>query len=248
MDIKIIAVIKALLLPPAGLLLLGLLGLFFRPQRLADALITVSLLGLIVCSLPVFVTLWANSWETVPPLPERSISQSNPEAIVVLGGGLKQSGSKVVLKTGTLLRLRYAANLARHTGLPLLVSGGGRLEKFDFSEAELMADCLRNDYGVHARWLEDESRNTAENAFNSSKMLREQGIRRVMLVTQAYHMPRALVQFEKQGLMVLPAPTDFIASDEEWDVFSFIPSAEALNNSFLLAHEWFGLYWYKLRY
>ncbi|WP_235185845.1 YdcF family protein [Methylomarinum vadi] len=211
-------------------------------------MITISLLGLIACSLPVIVTLWAKSWETVPPLPQRSILQLKPEAIVVLGGGLKQSGNEVVLKSGSLMRLRYAANLARDTGLPLLLSGGGRLEEFDFSEAELMADCLRNDYGVPARWLEGESKNTAENARYSNKILSREGIRRIMLVTQAYHMPRALVQFEKQGLEVLPAPTDFIGSDEQWDVFSFIPSVEALTNSFLLAHEWFGMYWYKLRY
>ncbi len=248
MDLKIIAVIKALLLPPTSLLLLGLLGMMVRERKLGGALLFVGVCGLALLSVPAFVKLWAKSWESVAPLQEERILQDKPQAIVVLGGGLKHSGHGVVLGEGTLLRVLYGAQLARKTKLPLLLSGGGKQEKNLVAETELMALFLLQNFDIGAVWQESESRNTAENAQNSFKILDRENIRRIVLVTQAYHMPRALVEFEKQGLVVSPAPTDFISSDESWDIFSFIPSADALGKSYLLAHEWLGLYWYKVRY
>lgn len=248
MDIKIIALIKALLLPPGGLLLLGLIGLSMRQSKTGGVLLYFSLIGLTVLSLPLVVNLMAKSWERVPGLTEELIFHYKPRAIVVLGGGIKQSRQEIVLKTASLIRLRYAARLARKTGLPLLLSGGGVLEKFAVSEAELMAAILYDDYRLNARWLEKKSRNTAENAINSYRILHQEHVDSIILVTQAYHMPRALVQFEKQGLSVLPAPTDFISGKSEWDIFNFIPSIDALKKSYLLAHEWVGFYWYKFRY
>lgn len=248
MDIKIIALIKALLLPPSGLLLLGVIGLSMRQSKMGGILLFISLIGLTALSLPLVVNLLAKSWESVPDLREERIFRYQPRAIVVLGGGIKQSGQKVVLKNASLIRLRHAARLARETGLPVLLSGGGVVEEFAVSEAELMAENLYADYRLDARWLEKESRNTAENAINSYRILHQAHVQRIILVTQAYHMPRALVQFEKQGFSVLPAPTDFISGESELSVFDFIPSVDALKKSYLLAHEWLGFCWYQLRY
>jgi len=55
--------------------------------------------------------------------------------------------------------------------------------------------------------LENDSENTAENAFYSAEILREKNIKTIILVTSAMHMPRSVALFEAQGLNVIPAPT-----------------------------------------
>ncbi len=69
-----------------------------------------------------------------------------------------------------------------------------------------MAAALREVFGVPVRWLEGESRNTAENAHFSAAMLAGAGIERVALVSQAWHLPRASAEFERAGLEVVAAP------------------------------------------
>ena len=130
--------------------------------------------------------------------------------IVVLGAGSyrdppEYEGSDTVGRL-TLERLRYAASLHRRSGLPLLVTGGGTLPGTP-AEAAAMALSLEDDFGIGVRFVEDRSRNTAENAANSARMLSEAGISRIVLVTHAVHMARAVRAFEGQGLEVVPAPT-----------------------------------------
>ncbi len=93
-------------------------------------------------------------------------------------------------------RIRYAARLAKASGLPVLTSGGLHYGTPP-SEARIMAQSLLDDYGVPVRWEEGRSRTTWENARFSAEMLREAGIRRVILVTSAIHMPRSIWSFEK---------------------------------------------------
>ena len=72
-------------------------------------------------------------------------------------------------------------------------------------------------------------------------------MQRIILVTHALHMRRAVQQFELQGFAVMPAPTVFL-SHTEVNLFSFLPSATALERSTLVIHEIMGRAWYKLRY
>jgi uncharacterized SAM-binding protein YcdF (DUF218 family) len=103
--------------------------------------------------------------------------------------------------------LRYGARLARQSHLPLLVTGGapfgGR------PEGESMQEVLEQDFGAKVRWVEAASRDTAENASLSAPMLKAAGITRIALVSQGWHLPRAMPLFEKQGLEVTLAPTGF---------------------------------------
>ncbi|KAF0166521.1 MAG: hypothetical protein FD157_469 [Rhodocyclaceae bacterium] len=206
--------IAALILPPAGPLLLALLGLWLtraksrRWQHAGLWLVTLSLLGLLVLSLPIVGNALMAPLEPHPPITPAQLQRA--QAIVVPGAGSYRAAPEYGGDTVgyyTLERLRYGARLARQSRLPLLVTGGapfgGR------PEAESMREALENDFGVKVRWVEAASRDTAENASLSAPMLKAAGITRIALVSHGWHLPRAISLFEKQGLEVIAAPTAF---------------------------------------
>jgi len=254
MDIYIIYIIKTLLLPISSLLFLGFAGLFLlsRQQVVASRLICFSLVTLLLLSLPVIAKYLAMTQEIYSPLNNSDVKGFDAQAIVVLGGGLRRPapeyGQLATLKNSSLARVRYASRLASQTHLPGLVAGGKVLKTDGPSEAEIMAVVMQNEYKQEVLWQDRNSRNTAENALYAQKILAKEGIRRIILVTHALHMRRAVEQFQLQGLQVLPAPTVFLSRTDDLDVFSFLPSARALESSSLVIHEVMGRVWYKLRY
>lgn len=138
----------------------------------------------------------------------------------------------------TLSRLRYGARLHRATGLPILVTGG-RPPIGGVSLAEAMRLSLLEDFAIRDVWVEDASATTADNARLSANVLRARGASRVVLVTSAWHMPRAIRAFEAAGVSVIPAPTNFETVDGA-GVLSLLPSARALHRSYYGMHEWVG--------
>lgn len=233
-----------LLMPPGnGLLLLGLAGLF-RRRRWAFGLAVLGALLLLLQSLPlVSGALMASLEARAGPALQ---GKDGAQAIVVLSGGLSTDAPEYGGDTAgarTLLRLRYGALLAHRYDLPLLVAGG-RPDKATRSEAAVMADILAQEFAVKVRWQEAQSRNTAENATMSAAILRAAGIRRVVLVTQAFHMPRAARLFRDAGIEVVPAPTNFTATGSSpFAPTDLLPQVSAMQNSYYALHEWLGIAW-----
>jgi uncharacterized SAM-binding protein YcdF (DUF218 family) len=89
------------------------------------------------------------------------------------------------------------------------------------------------DFGVpaEASLLENLSRTTRENASLTAALLKQRGISRILLVTSALHMERALHLFRATGLQVEPAPTDFEAMPGGDGIERFLPDAEMLSGS-----------------
>ncbi len=145
----------------------------------------------------------------------------------------------------TLTRLRYAARLQRETGKPILATGGKPLGN-STSEAHQMQAVLEQEFKIPVRWTEDTSDNTLENARHSYQVLQHAGIKRIYLVTHAWHMPRSVLAFQAAGFDVIPAPTAFTTRFRT-DLLSFIPSAGGLRDSSIFIHEAIGLLWYRLR-
>ena len=236
-----------LLLPPAnGLALLCLAGLY-RRRRWAFGLAAVATALLILQSLPpVAQALLATLESRAGPVFDKP---AGAQAIVVLGSGLDIDAAEYGGDTAserTLVRIRYGALLARRFGLPVLVSGGQPYNATR-SEAAVMAGILADEYGVPVRWQETRSRDTADNAAMSAEILKAAGIRRIVLVTQAFHMPRAAALFRAAGLEVVPAPTQFKAGGALLaSPTDFLPSAYALRNTYYALHEWLGLAWRQL--
>jgi uncharacterized SAM-binding protein YcdF (DUF218 family) len=125
------------------------------------------------------------------------------------------------------------------------VSGGKVFPHDTLSEAQMMARVLQNEFHTDFLWQEPASRNTAENARFSRQLLQAHAIDRILLVTQAYHIPRAVWSFHDAGFQVLAAPTGFFSIEPPLTILSFVPSARALEQSFLVLHEYLGLLWYK---
>lgn len=229
------------LLPPIAFVLSAAIGvwLFWRHRAIGRNVALLSLAGLVIFSLPVVAFLLFKGLEA-PPL---DISQAKrAQAIVILAGGRSRSavewGGETV-SSYTLARVRYGARLARETGLPVLLTGG--LADHDReAEAELMRRVLEGEFGIRARWVETTSRNTAENAQLSARLLKPAGVSRVLLVTHSFHMPRSRAQFERAGLEVIPAPTGFQGLREfEW--LHLVPQADALRLSHVAMREWLAL-------
>lgn len=237
----------SLLLPPGnGLLLLAFAGIF-RKRRWAFGLAVLGGSLLLAQSLPVVSNSLMRSIEA-----QAGPVFSNAEgagAIVVLGSSLNFDAPEYGGDTAnerTLVRLRYGAVLARQLKLPVLVSGG-QAPRGSRSEAEVIGEILENELAVKVRWREDKSTNTAENARFSANILHAAGIKRVVLVTQAFHIPRARLLFERAGLEVTPAPTGFRSSHDPSAILGgYLPQASALQNSYYALHEWLGILWANL--
>lgn len=241
----------ALLLPPLNLILLCALGLLLRSRgpRLGLTLSILALAALALCSTRFGATLFISPLEKRNP-PLQLSDAAGAQAIVVLGGGrisnAPEYAGRDIPSSPTLHRVRYAATLYRATHLPVLVSGG-QPDGAAVSEANVMAHVLREDFSVPVRWLEQASNNTAENAQLSARILRDAGVRRILLVTDAMHMARAKQVFTQVGLEVVAAPTIFLANARSTPA-DFVPSSQWLQQTSYALHEWLGLAWYRWRH
>ena len=109
----------------------------------------------------------------------------------------------------TLERVRYGAFLHHRTGKPVLVSGG-QVQMRTTPIGIQMYETLTKEFNVPVRWTESRSMTTHENAAYSSELLKRDGVSRVLLVTHAWHMRRAMAAFRAEGLEPIAAPTRFI--------------------------------------
>ena len=235
------SILKFLLLPPTLNVLLVLLGLMLGLRHLLGALmVLLGLVGLLALSTPMASHTLRQGLEPYPvPLPSQL---ETAQAIVILGGGrdydAPEFGWGDAPANATWRRLAYGAHLHRSVGLPILVSGGRGHDEHS-AEASLMAAALREVFDVPVRWLEGESRNTTENARFSADMLLAADISHVALVSQAWHLPRAVAEFEAAGLTVVPAPTEFTSPPPE-GLHAWTPRAYHLNQSTRALNEWLG--------
>jgi uncharacterized SAM-binding protein YcdF (DUF218 family) len=234
------AVAKTLVLPPAGPLLLALIGLLLlsRRPRLGRALALTGVVALLVLSLPIVALALARAIDDSPVFDPARATEA--QALVILGSGVRRHAVEYggdTLGPRTLERVRYGARLARATGLPVLVSGGS--VSGSTAEAVLMRDALEREFGVPVRWSESSSRNTHENAVASARILQGAGVSTVVLVAHALDMPRARAEFEAAGLRVIPAPTALAPRGGD-SALDFLPGIGGLTASYIALYEALG--------
>ena len=236
------------LLPPLSLVILLVAGLVLRRRRprLATSLIVLATAALYVLSTPWVGGLLRKTLEISTPVSPAQLQTA--DAIVVLGGGRRLHAAEYggdTLNSISLERLRYAVLLHRASGLPLLVTGG-KPGGGTLPEGRIMQRILQNEYGVRPRWVESAALTTWDNARLSAALLRKQGVRRIVLVTHAWHLRRAVPLFEAQGLSVIPAGIQFSSTRID-SIADLLPTPAGLRDSTFALHEWLGILWYKLR-
>jgi uncharacterized SAM-binding protein YcdF (DUF218 family) len=175
-----------------------------------------------------------------------SAERRGQTAIVVLGGGLDLDAPEYgqpSLTRQAMMRLRYGVWLARRTGLPLAFSGGvGWAQKSAVSEAEVAARIAQEEWRQPIRWQEKRSRDTRENARWTVALLKEVGIREIVLVTHAYHMPRSLRAFQAAAngqVRIVPAPMGFVSVNDR-PIMNWVPTTTGYTAVYDLLHEVVG--------
>lgn len=238
--------------PGNALLFLLCLGvvLLFSPWRRAGRRITAlaTVLALAISILPVggwMMTKLENRFPVAIDLPERI------DGIVSLGGVVNQFVTKArgqVAVGEAVERLTALAGLARqYPDARLIFSGGsGSLTHTDIKEADVLTPFLRQ-IGLDASRVtfDNQARNTHENAVRVRELANPQPGENWILITSAFHMPRAVGSFRKVDWQMIPYPVDFHTTGDIG--FNFFPNFSGrLNGLGLAVHEWLGLVFYWL--
>jgi uncharacterized SAM-binding protein YcdF (DUF218 family) len=222
-----------------------------REGRARLWLVTAPLVALAVIAVPAVahVALGSLEWQYPPPteLPD------HPAALVVLSGyifGPDPGTGRVMLGQDTFYQCLYALALYRRAGSCLMLASGGRCD--GAPDGPTLAEVMKEFWvGLGANpadvLLEDQSTNTHENADACARLLRERGIGRIVLVTDARHMARAAGCFRRQGLEVVAAPCNYATVRFQCRWNDFLPSPQGVIGFQKAFHEWVGLVYYRLR-
>ncbi len=236
MLLRLKTVLKTLILPPAGPLLLAIVGVFLmkRRPRLGRACVMVGLGSLWLLGTPLVSDAITRRSEYYPPLDLHAAAGA--QAIVILGGGGQRGFAPEyggpAAEPYLLERLSYGAYVAGKTGLPVLVTG------FEIEAAAMRATLQRN-FGIDPRWIDAKAYDTFENARNSVRLLQTDGVHRIVLVTRATHMRRSVHEFSDAGVEVVPAPVGILAQRDIGFLY-FLPNPDALLRAHAAIYELLG--------
>jgi len=243
-----------------AILLLVVALILYRKPRLRGWLIGLALAVLLISS-----NRWVAmaltrllEWQYLPPS-----TLPHTQAIVLLGGGTESADypRNFPELNGAGDRVLYAARLYKQGYAPHILLSGGTIAwmgNHTTTPADEMAEILElMDVPSDALWLQNASQNTYEDAAFSANILKEKGIRQIILVTSAAHMPRSVELFKAQGFAVIPAPTDYSVTETEWKTafdpnpenlfVSLLPSASNLSATTGVLKEELGLWVYRLQ-
>lgn len=233
-------IVSYFILPPGLYILVFLLtGLLNRKRRFVRFLSFSSALTLYLISVEPFKDLLYYPLERGLRVPERP----EGDVIVILGGGTYNSG---VLKPASYKRLIAGYRLHLRTGIPIVLSGGAATGIVP--EAVVMKRILL-DLGIDGSYIytDTKSRDTRENAVYVKRICRDLGCGRIILITSAFHMKRALMTFRKEGLEVTPYPTDF-RFEGRYNLYSLFPKHSVFYDSVIAIREYLGIVFYRVFY
>jgi uncharacterized SAM-binding protein YcdF (DUF218 family) len=222
-----------------------------RESRWWLSLVTIPFVLLWVLSTPAaaYLALGTLEWD-YPPTYDRP---DDAQSIVVLSGYVRPPDdvrTEPQLGEDTLYRCLHAARLYRAgPPCPVVVSGG---KAAGWEAGPTLAEAMRDaliELGVPREQilLEDQSQNTHENARQTAVLLKEQGISRVVLVTDATHLKRAVPCFRAEGITAIPSGSYYRATRWSWRPTQFVPRPSAAEDMQRVLHEWVGMAWYRMR-
>ncbi len=193
-----------------------------------------------------------------PPLTQGTTA----DGIIVLGGSTEPAiyPRSMVEVNSAADRVLFAARLYQDGAANKIILSGGDIDFLDQSEsspAEDMASLLTMiSVPADALIIQNQSRNTAEDAAFSCPIARDAGMETIILVTSAFHMRRSVALFEANGCEVIPAPVDFSITDASWQklwhpsveqfLLNLVPSYSHLSTVSKVMKEYFGMWYYTL--
>lgn len=237
-------VIAAFLLPPGILIVLMLLLNFWLYRKKVSGAKALSLLIAIFYLLTTsFVSdgLVRSLESQYTTLPEVS-----GDVIILLGGGALMDTPDIdgngSLSGSAANRLLTAARLQKKLNIPIIASGGKVFE--DTGTEAVIAKRILLGLGIPENkiLIEDKSLNTTQNALFTKKIAEEGHFVKPILVTSAFHMPRAVKNFRKAGLEVTAFPADYKANRKSVvTVFKFLPKSGAFDDTCTALWEYAGM-------
>ena len=235
----------AWLLPPGLFLLVALAMLFLSYKTKKKFWLIVPLLIIYLLSIRPVSNSIIKPLENCYVQPEVT-ELNSARAIVFLGGGsyggVKDFDGEGQVTGGAANRLLMALRLHKALHLPIILSGG-QVYSYSASEADVEYRLLKS-CGVEERYLikDLQSRNTAENAKYTKQICEQRNFGKIVLVTSAYHMPRSVMLFEREGMDVIPYPTDYQTNKETvLDAFAFVPRISNLYDTAVAMKEYMGI-------
>lgn len=232
--------IAAFLQPPGLNVLLCVLGIYYWLRSaawMAAFFLISSTILLYLSSIPIISDQLLAKLEGQYPQSKIAelVNQKEPKAIVVL---LSEADPNYALNFN-----QYAAQIAKAAQLPILVSGSNST-----NDAAFMAKSLATDFNITgAIWVEGSGYTTRESSKLAKQVLDQNAIKNIFLITNAWHMSRAIQNFKSLGLEVVPVPIPTTATISKSNkIENFIPSSKCLLHSELFFHEYLENLWSKI--
>ena len=231
------------------LIFAALLLIFFGRRRIGLFSGCIAVVILAVCSSPLSPALYREHELKYPPAPVSASPAA--DAIVVLGGDV---GIPVAPRTESQLngnRLLHAYRLYKAEKAPrILITGGNVFPKDGVLAEATYSKAILVNWGIPADVImtETKSRNTYQNGLYSQKILARLGVDRILLVTDALHITRAVAVFRRAGFEVIPSPSSVSATDKlQPGLIDWWPKLDNLRKAQALMHEKLGIFVYWLR-
>nr|WP_321409893.1 YdcF family protein [uncultured Carboxylicivirga sp.] len=210
-----------------------------------------AIVNLIIFSNTAFFQLVTSKWETQYSIPQLSDNQSYN--IIVLGGysNMDEETQQISFNQAADRLLQALPIYYLNNSNRIIITGGTANIYFDETpEADYMLKYLESiNIDQSNILIESKSRNTYENAINTGKIIDSlNSTRQNVLITSAFHMPRAKGCFDKLNIEVIPYPTQPLRSLTTLKPIDyFLPSINTLNTWSILIKEWLGItmYWFK---
>ena len=230
------------------LLCLAFVLLLIRRRLGAGLFLFIALILFFLSSSPLISNVYHRHEQQYPPIP---IAESpTAEAIILLAGDISIPVPPRVESQVRGNRSVHTFRLYRAGKAPLIIVSGGNVfpQEGLRPEAAYTADLLQ-EWGIpqSAIIFEGSSRNTRENALETSLLLKNRQLNRVLLVTNAFHMPRALAAFRAVGIDTIPSPSSISAELDRPTLLNWIPSLDGLGTMQSVMHEKVGIFVYQMR-
>ncbi|MGH1542537.1 MAG: YdcF family protein [Arenicella sp.] len=256
MDTILVTKLLAHLAYPSGLIglciVFCLLSLVFGKSGRAWLFMLLASCVFLATSNPIVSTNLVSRLENQHPQPKLE-DTPEAEAIVVLGGSLRPPAYPrrfSQLSNGSD-RFWYAAKLYKAGKAKEIILSGGNI--FDQERIKPEAFYIKQilvDLGIPADAIvvEGDSKTTAQNAQHTLDILQQRGIKKILLVTSALHMPRSMKLFQNNNIRVIPCSSDVLVADNAVpDLLNWVPNAKAFQNSTAALHEFYGMWFNQTR-